>query len=60
MERFKVLISLEVKLLLCESSLLEKCTLDRKENQRLESTSTWIRGDQQITETTGNMSLLLS
>jgi hypothetical protein len=30
---------------LCESFLLEKCILDREENQRLESTSTWIRGD---------------
>jgi hypothetical protein len=37
---------------LCESFLLEKCILDREENQRLESISTWIRGDQQITETT--------
>jgi hypothetical protein len=25
----------------------------REENQRLESTSMWIRGDRQITETTG-------
>jgi hypothetical protein len=49
----QVLIFLKIKLLFCESFLLEKCTLDREENQRLESTSTWIRGDQQITETTG-------
>jgi hypothetical protein len=59
---FGVLISLKVKLLLCEYFLLEKCILDREENQRLESTSTWIRGDRQITETTGKniVSLLLS
>jgi hypothetical protein len=50
---FKVLISLKVKLLLSESFLLEKCILDREENQRLKSTSTWIRVDQQITKTTG-------
>jgi hypothetical protein len=30
---FKVLLSLKVKLLLCELFLLEKCTLDRQQNQ---------------------------
>jgi hypothetical protein len=34
---------------------LEKCILDREENQTLESTSTWIRGDHQIIETTGKI-----
>jgi hypothetical protein len=57
--RFKVLISLKVKLLFYESFLLEKCLLDREENQRLQSTSIWIRGDQKITETTEKMSLAL-
>jgi hypothetical protein len=52
---FKVLISLKIKLLLYESFLLEKCLLDREENQSLESTSMWIRGDRQITETTGKI-----
>jgi hypothetical protein len=47
-----LLISLKVKLLFCES-LLEKCLLDREENQSLESTSTWIRGDRPITKTMG-------
>jgi hypothetical protein len=61
LERFKVLISLKVKLLFCQSFLLVKCTLDREENQSLESTSMWIRGDRQITETTEKIvSLLLS
>jgi hypothetical protein len=50
-ERFKILISLKVKILCCEF-LLEKCTLDKEENQWIESTSTWIRGDRQITEIT--------
>jgi hypothetical protein len=47
--------SLKVKLLFYASFLLEKWILDREENQRLESTSTWIRGDRQITETTGKI-----
>jgi hypothetical protein len=51
--RFKVLISLKVKLLFYESFLLEKYLLDREENQRLQSTSIWIRGEKKITETTG-------
>jgi hypothetical protein len=46
------LIFLKVKLLFCVPFLLEKCLLDREENQMVESTSTWIRGDRQITETT--------
>jgi hypothetical protein len=29
--------------------------VDREENHRLESTSRWIRGDRQITETTGKI-----
>jgi hypothetical protein len=34
--------------------------VDREENQRLENTSTWIRGDRQITETTGKYCVSLA